>query len=87
MVLTMGEFVVVLLIPTVWAIIATIMLADRKSYTARVEEANNFEVGAHNMTKLALQAEQQRHAVTKDKLAHAEKMLYGTERLRKDVMA
>ena len=69
-----------------WAGLITYEWWDTKQYNKRIVELNNREFEEHNMTKLLLQAEKQRHAVTTAKLVHAEKMLYGTERLRKDVM-
>ena len=69
-----------------WAGLITYEWWDTKQYNKRIVEINNREAEEHNMTKLLLQAEKQRHAVTTAKLVHAEKMLYGTERLRKDVM-
>ena len=69
-----------------WAGLITYEWWDTKQYNKRIVEINNREAEEHNMTKLLLQAEKQRHAVTTAKLAHVEKMLYGVERLRKDVM-
>jgi len=70
-----------------WAIIVTWEWIETKQFNKRIVQTNNEEHEWHNMTKLELAAEKQRHAETKAKLAHAEKMLYGTERLRKDVMS
>jgi len=69
-----------------WAVIVTWEWVETKQFNKRIVQTNNEEHEWHNMTKLELAAEKQCHAETKAKLAHAEKMLYGTERLRKDVM-
>ena len=83
-----------------WAGLITYEWWDTKNYNKRIVQINNQteakweatareladEQAAHDMTKQILQREKEQLAYTLATLDHAEKMLYGTERLRKDVM-